>query len=141
MGDRHNIGLIQYDRDPKVPENIMWLYSHSGFWLENPHVDGFSACLAVALDEARPRWTDHTYFNRIVIHTLGEAVRGIGIGTATGDEHKRWVVDNEKKEVYLMDNWSWDGSLAKMPEPIFTLGFEAFIAKYRKHEAPVRNEY
>lgn len=141
MGDRHNIGILQHTYGEDTPRDILWLYSHSGFWVDNPQVDGFAACLALALDEARPRWDDDTYFTRIVIHTLGESVRGIGIGKATSDEHKRYVVDSDKQEVHLMENYPWDGSLAKMPLPLVTFSFEDFIRKYRKHDATVRNEY
>jgi len=130
MGDRHNIGLLQYKYGAKRPSEILWLYSHSGFWTEKS--DGFAACLAEALAEARPRWDDHTYFNRIVINTLGDSISGIGIGTATGDEHRRYVVDSEKQEVYLMKNWPWDGNYANAPTPLVTFTFENFVRKYLK---------
>lgn len=141
MGDRHNIGLVQYDRRDDGPRDILWLYSHSGFYVENPPVEGFAAVVALALDEARPRWDDHSYFNRIIILTLGDSIRGISLGRATGDEHKRWVIDSEKREVYLMDNNSWLGELADMPDPIICMGFEKFIEKYRHHDKTVRGEY
>lgn len=139
MGDRHNIGLLQYTYNSEQPKDILWLYSHSGFYTDA--VQGFSASLAHALDEARPRWDDHTYFNRIIIHTLGDSVRGIGIGPATGDEHKRYVVDNERQLVYLMDNVKWDGSLQNYVDPIATFSFESFIKRYGKHEHTTRGEY
>jgi len=141
MGDRHNIGIIQQTWGDAHPQGILWLYSHSGFWVDNPQIDGYAACLALALDEARPRWDDHTYFNRIIIHTLGESVRGIGVGKATGDEHKRYVLNSDAKTVGLYDNYPWDGSLGSMPEPLVTFSFEDFITKYRKHGKTVRNEY
>lgn len=139
MGDRHNIGIVQ--EDSRWGNTILWLYSHSGFWSDVPGVEGFSACLALAIDEARPRWEDPAYFTRIVIHSLGESVRGISAGTAIGDEHKRWVVNPVEQSVSLVENYPWDGSYNTMPTPLVTLSFEDFVKKYRKHEATVRNEY
>ena len=131
MGDRHNIGLVAYDFGSARPKEIIWLYAHSGFYTDK--VEGFAASLAHALDEARSRWDDHSYFNRIVIATLGDSVRGINIGTATSDEHKRYVVDSEKQEVYLMDNKHWLGDILNYPEPIITFSFDRFVQKYSKH--------
>lgn len=141
MGDRHNIGIVQYSPRSGRAREILWLYSHSGFYVDNPPVDGYAACLALALDEARPRWNDYPYFNRIIIHTLGDSVRGIRIGQATGDEHKRFVVEPAAEQVHLMDNWSWDGDIQNYPRPIVSWSFDNFIAKHRKHDKTVRNEY
>lgn len=141
MGDRHNIGIIQRTWGDPNPQGILWLYSHSGFYIEGQPWEGFAACVAMALDEARPRWDDDDYFNRIVIHTLGESVRGISVGKATGDEHKRYVIDLKAKVVGLYENHPWDGSLASMPLPLVTHSFEDFIAKYRKHTKTVRDEF
>lgn len=139
MGDCHNVGLIQYSFGESQPSEILWLYAHNGFWTEV--VEGYSASLAHALDEARPRWGDDTYFNRIVTYTLGDSVRGIGTGIATMDDHRRWVIDPRNEEVHLMENWPWNGKYNKMPKPIVSFSFEDFIARYRKHEKTVRNEY
>lgn len=139
MGDRHNVGLVQYKYGATRPHEILWLYSHNGFYTDA--VDGFAASVAHALDEARPRWDEHSYFNRIVIHTLGESVRGIHTGTATGDEHKRYLIDSNNQKVHLMDNWKWDGAILNAPAPIITFDFDNFIRKYRKHDSTIRNEY
>lgn len=141
MGDRHNIGIIQQTWGTAHPQGILWLYSHSGFWVVHPEVEGYAACLALALDEARPRWGDHTYFNRIIIHTLGESVRGIGVGKATGDEHKRYVLNSDAQTVGLYENYPWDGSIDKMPKPLVEFSFEDFVTKYGKHSRTLRDEY
>lgn len=141
MGDRHNVGIVQYPYGAERAKEIIWLYSHSGFWSDVPGVEGYAACVALALDEARPRWDDYSYFTRIIIHSLGESVRGISIGKCTLDEHKRYVLDPKAGKVYLMDNWKWDGDFRNWVKPIVSWTFDEFVAKYRKHDRTVRNEY
>ena len=139
MGDRHNIGIMLYPNEDEQAKEILWLYAHNGFWTDV--VDGYAASLAHALDEARPRWGDYQYFNRIIILTLSDSIRGIGIGTATGDEHKRYVLDPKRQIVHLMDNWSWNGDCRHMPSPIVSFTYDEFVSRYRKHERTVRGEY
>jgi len=123
MGDRHNIGLIQENK------TIIWLYSHWGFYTEKTEM--FSGVVAEALVNAKDRWDDESYFNRIFINTLGESLSGVSVDRVFMDEHKRYAVDIAKNKVYLVDNFAWrKGTYGDIPNPIVEYTFEDFVKKF-----------
>lgn len=96
MGDRGNIAVIQ---DNEAKEQV-WFYGHWSGWR-------MPAVLQHAIQEGKGRWTDPSYFARIVFcrlvapddHYYGST--SFGISTQIGDnEYPIMVADCAKQRVF-----------------------------------------
>ena len=115
MGDRANFGF-KLDND-----NVVYLYGHwAGYNMLNQ--------LSMAVDKARPRWSDDAYATRIalsqLINTDWEAETGWGIYVnQIGDnEHKVPVIDWEENTFTLYEE--------DLSTVVFSTDIDSFVAKY-----------
>lgn len=121
MGDRVNYGFKNPYDDLKIV-----LYSHYGGSYAKQN-------LAAALDQARPRWDDYSYANRIVTSLLiGDSWNseyGFGLHTAydmTEEENGYLLVDWDKQSVTISPN-----RYEVEEKSVVTMGFEEFITQYK----------
>ncbi len=113
MGDRANIRLQHGSDAPSI-----YLYTH---WRGSD----LPAIVAEGLTNARPRWNDVQYLNRIVFSTLtqgqpGTELTGYGLGTMLGDGEDRIVHVNTRKQCVRLNRGRWYtfvDFIAKRPAP------------------------
>jgi len=103
MGDRYCVGFTGFDETDNT-ERRVWLYSHWGG--SDRHRE-----IALAIEKARPRWSDPTYATRIAISTIvGDGWKdetGFGIEAGprclTHVEYGAFLVDWSAKTVTDFD--------------------------------------
>lgn len=129
MGNRANFGFTAAEGEP-----TLFLYGHyAGYEMLNT--------LAQALDRARPRWNDEGYATRIAISQIvgddwnGEYGYGLYINQTGDNEHSVPVVNWDTQTVSLYPYFH--GPFDPTVTPKFTMGLEAFIAKFSKTPALV----
>jgi hypothetical protein len=130
MGDRANFGFRADENSP-----VVVLYAHwGGFEMMNN--------LAHAIAKARPRWTDEGYATRIAISQLigeewnQEYSYGIYVDHIGDNEHSVPVVNWADQSVSLYEaDWSTTRIDFYNDKPKFTMGFDAFIARFAKQMA------
>ena len=89
------------------------------------------ADLAAALEEARPRWDDESYFNRILVDQLFRSMRdsetgaGIGLDLPGDNEHDIVRVVRATQQVYVYKRMD-----RGLRSPIATYSFDDYITKY-----------
>lgn len=127
MGDRANFGFKQSNGETIV------LYGH---WA------GYSMLknLALAVETARPRWTDEAYATRIVISQLigdnwnSETGWGLSVNTILDNEHKIPIIDWRTQTFSLHEEVPFEEETkvrGMLEEPIFTMELSAFVDKYK----------
>jgi len=131
MGDRTNVGVMMRDYHDNEKLGILWVYSHWGF-------PGITASIAKSLDNAKGRWDDNAYGQRIFVQSLMEAGGmeaeselggGLTFNFIGDNEHKLWVADLHDQTMSLYPEY--DGSL-DTPEPLVVTSFQNFLTKYGK---------
>jgi hypothetical protein len=128
MGDRANFGFKQSDG------NTIVLYGHwAGF--------DMLANLALAVESARPRWSDESYATRIAVSRLvgddwkSETGWGLSINKILDNEHKIPVIDWSTQTFSLHEEAPWSESTevkGMSDEPIFKMTLDSFINKYSR---------
>lgn len=128
MGDRANFGFRQYNGETIV------LYGH---WAGHDML----AKLAVAVEAARPRWSDESYATRIAISRLvgnewsAETGWGLSVNTILDNEHKIPIIDWSTGTFSLHEEAPWSESTeykvrGMQDEPMFTMTLDSFVNKY-----------
>ncbi|AYB70989.1 hypothetical protein SEA_YABOI_190 [Streptomyces phage Yaboi] len=131
MGDRTNVGVVMRASNGRDKEGILWVYSHWG-------LPGITASIAKALDNAKGRWDDDMYGQRIFVQSIMEAGGmessselggGLSFNFIADNEHKLWVADFYDQTMYLFPEY--EGNL-DTPEPLAVISFQEFVTTYLK---------
>lgn len=118
MGARINFVFKTQDYAMGEPQSHVVLYSHWG-------QDSWQPDLAMALEHARPRWTDSSYGTRMIIsHLIKDNIldeTGFGIYSITGDNYdlmdQTVVIDFNNQTVTDIHSVNWDDFIsAYLPE-------------------------
>jgi len=128
MGDRANVKIVQHSNKPDRAENI-YLYTHWGG-------HDLPQSLQCAMEFARGRWTDESYFTRCLITEICKSATdatGFGVSTyPTDNEHDILEVDAEAQKVRLLsregyfdESKDWEKECRKV---LAELTFEEFVA-------------
>jgi hypothetical protein len=123
-----------YDSRGETKQGILWTYLHWG-------LPGITSSIVTALENARDRWTDDSYGQRIFVHSMFEAGElsathptggGLHFNFIGDNEHRLWVADFVKQEMTLYPRYR--GNL-DTPDPIVVMSFEQFINRYGPKDA------